>query len=93
MVLSRFIGWILPYDVYEGIREDVVVIYIAAYQTMPDAREQFEGLSDDRLRQWGRAQGWAAKNQDPAEFLKDVRDYSNAIWKPIRFLLVLLGLV
>jgi hypothetical protein len=72
---------LLPLDVYSGIRDDIVDIYVAAYYEYPPATEAFSELSVPELQDRAGRNAVAAMNYEPTASVREFQRTINRVLK------------
>lgn len=79
--------WLLPSDVYRGVRDDIVDIYVAAYYEYPPATEAFSKLSVPELQDRAGRNAVAALNYNPTAAVRKIQQMIDRL---VRWLSVVL---
>ena len=86
---KRILERLLPWDVYRGIRTDMVNIYVSAYQQTHIAQKKFSPLPNSELRKIAGRYAVLAPKYDPHEGLNQAREFISGLWRLVRFVLIL----
>lgn len=81
-----------PIDLYREIREDLIDIYIEAYQSYPEAQESYHSEPISSLQRRANEQATAARNYDPNKVVHETQQFFGGLYK-IAIVVVLLSIV
>jgi len=84
---------LLPLDDYRAIRDDMVDIYVAAYNEYPPATEAFSNLSNPELQNLAGKNAVAALNYDPTAAVGKIQQTINRLLRWLAVVLVILFLL
>jgi len=95
MVPSRkgILLYVIPIEIYEEIRNDIIDIYQEAYEQIPDKHLDIISRSPDELREKVNRRAREAKNYDPHQSLTHSIDLLNGIWVVVTTALLILFLI